>query len=125
MISCSLREASQVAIVVKNRRQCRKRKRWGLDPGSGRSPRGGNGTHSSVLAWRIPWTEEPGGPQSMGLQRVGQGWKAKRNGSVLGSCFACFLSCLTGTESYPRSPRRRKTPSHCTCTTAPPALPGT
>ena len=29
-------------------------------------------THSSVLAWRIPWTEEPGGLQSMGLQRVGQ-----------------------------------------------------
>jgi len=29
-------------------------------------------THSSILAWRIPWTEEPGGLQSMGLQRVGQ-----------------------------------------------------
>ena len=28
-------------------------------------------THSSILAWRIPWTEEPGGPQSMGLQRGG------------------------------------------------------
>ena len=27
-------------------------------------------THSSILAWEIPWTEEPGGPQSMGLQRV-------------------------------------------------------
>ena len=27
--------------------------------------------HSSILAWRIPWTEEPGGLQSMGLQRVG------------------------------------------------------
>ena len=27
--------------------------------------------HSSTLAWRIPWTEEPGGLQSMGLQRVG------------------------------------------------------
>ena len=27
-------------------------------------------THSSILAWRIPWTEEPGGQQSMGLQRV-------------------------------------------------------
>ena len=27
-------------------------------------------THSSVLAWRIPWTEEPGGLQSMGSQRV-------------------------------------------------------
>ena len=30
-------------------------------------------THSSILAWRIPWTEEPGGIQSMGLQRVGYG----------------------------------------------------
>ena len=28
--------------------------------------------HSSVLAWEIPWTEEPGGPRSMGLQSVGQ-----------------------------------------------------
>ena len=28
-------------------------------------------THSIILAWRIPWTEEPGGLQSMGLQRVG------------------------------------------------------
>ena len=31
----------------------------------------GVATHSSVLAWRIPWTEEPGGLQSMGSQRVG------------------------------------------------------
>ena len=31
----------------------------------------GMATHSSVLAWRIPWTEEPGGLQSMALQRVG------------------------------------------------------
>ena len=28
-------------------------------------------THSSILSWEIPWTEEPGGLQSMGLQRVG------------------------------------------------------
>ena len=28
-------------------------------------------THSSILAWRIPWTEEPGGLWSIGLQRVG------------------------------------------------------
>ena len=32
----------------------------------------GTATHSSVLAWRIPWTEEPGGLQSMGFQRVRQ-----------------------------------------------------
>ena len=31
----------------------------------------GMATHSSILAWRIPWTEEPGGLQFMGLQRVG------------------------------------------------------
>ena len=30
----------------------------------------GMATHFSILAWRIPWTEEPGGLQSMGLQRV-------------------------------------------------------
>ena len=28
-------------------------------------------THSSILAWRIPWTEEPGGLRSTGVQRVG------------------------------------------------------
>ena len=31
-------------------------------------------THSSILAWRITWTEGPGGLQSMGLQRVGHDW---------------------------------------------------
>ena len=29
-------------------------------------------THSSILAWKIPWTEEPGGPQFVGSQRGGQ-----------------------------------------------------
>ena len=44
----------------------------GSIPGLGRSPRGeGNATHSSILAWRIPRTEEPGGLQSIKLQRVG------------------------------------------------------
>ena len=44
----------------------------GSIPGFGKSLKEGMTTHSSVLAWRIPWTEEPGGLQSMGLQRVGQ-----------------------------------------------------
>ena len=38
----------------------------GLIPGLGRSLEEGVATHSSILAWRIPWTEEPGGLQSMG-----------------------------------------------------------
>ena len=42
----------------------------GSIPGLGRSPGGGNGNPSSILAWKISWTEKPGGLQSMGLQRV-------------------------------------------------------
>ena len=42
----------------------------GLIPGSGRSLEEGVVTYSSILAWRIPWTDEPGGLQSIGSQRV-------------------------------------------------------
>ena len=42
----------------------------GLIPGQGTSGEG-NAPHSSTLAWKIPWTEEPGGLQSMGSLRVG------------------------------------------------------
>ena len=34
----------------------------------------GMATHSSILAWKVPWTEEPDGLQSLGLQRVGHNW---------------------------------------------------
>ena len=44
----------------------------GLIPGSERSPGGGRAIHSSILAWIIPWTEEPGGLQSIGSQRIRQ-----------------------------------------------------
>ena len=40
----------------------------------------GMATHSSILAWRIPWTEEPGGLQSMGSQRVGHDWATNTRG---------------------------------------------
>ena len=42
----------------------------GLIPRLGRSLEKGMATHSSILAWKIPWTEEPGGLQSMGSPRV-------------------------------------------------------
>ena len=42
----------------------------GLIPGSRRSSGEEMATHSRILAWRIPWTEKPGGLQSMGSQRV-------------------------------------------------------
>ena len=44
----------------------------GSVPGSQRSLEEEMASHSSILAWKIPWTEEPGGLQSTGLQRVGQ-----------------------------------------------------
>ena len=40
-------------------------------------------THSCMLAWEIPWTEEPDGLQSMGLQRVGQSLVTKQQLQVL------------------------------------------
>ena len=43
----------------------------GLIPGSGRSLKKEMATHSRILAWKIPWMEEPGRVQSMGSQRVG------------------------------------------------------
>ena len=46
----------------------------GSIPGLGRSPGGEHATHSSILAWRIPWTEDPSRLQSMGLQRIRHDW---------------------------------------------------
>ena len=43
----------------------------GLIPGSGRSLEEKMATHSRIIAWEIPWTEEPGGLQSMGSKRIG------------------------------------------------------
>ena len=43
----------------------------GLIPRLERSPGGGMATHSSILTWSIPWTEEPGGLLSRGSQRIG------------------------------------------------------
>ena len=47
----------------------------GSTPGLGRSLE--MATHFSMLAWKIPWTEEPGGLQSMGSQRVKHGYVSK------------------------------------------------
>ena len=60
--------ASQLALVIKNPSTNEGDIRdVGSIPDLGRAPGKGMATH---LAWRIPWTEEPGGLQSMGSQRV-------------------------------------------------------
>ena len=50
-------------------------------------------THSSILAWRIPWTEDPGGLQFMGLQRVGHDW-ATEHSVYVSILFSQFVAPL-------------------------------
>ena len=70
----------------------------GLAPGSGRTTGIGNATCSGVLAWEIPWTEEPGRLEFMGLQRVVHDWVHTR---MHVTHHGCFLS----TSLLPRFPR--------------------
>ena len=61
-----------MVIVVKNlSADARDLRDAGSVPGWEDPLEDGTTTHSSILAWRIPWTEEPGGLQSIGAQRVG------------------------------------------------------
>ena len=62
-------QASLVAHLVKNPPAMRET--WVRSLGGEDPLEKGKATHSSTLAWRIPWTEEPGRLQSMGLQRIG------------------------------------------------------
>ena len=50
--------------------RCKRCKDMGLIPGSGRSVEKGKATYSSILAWKIPWTEESGGLQLVGSQEL-------------------------------------------------------
>ena len=103
----------------------------GLIPGSGRSPGEGNcyplqamAPHSSTLAWKIPWTEEPGRLQSMGLLRVGHDWAIslslfnfmhwRRNGNLLQySCLENTMDRGTWKAGSRGSQRVRHTSDYC------------
>ena len=61
-----------VAQMVKNQPAMQETRVWFLGQEDPREK--GMATHSSILAWRIPWTEEPGRLQSMGSQRVRHDW---------------------------------------------------
>ena len=65
-------QTSQVVLAVKNPPvNAGDIRNSGLVPGSGKPLEEGMATHSSILAWRIPWIQEPGRLQSTGLSRVG------------------------------------------------------
>ena len=64
--------SAQVAEMVKNLSAMQET--WVWSQGQKEPLQKGMATHSSILAWRILWKEEPGGLQSMGSQRVGHDW---------------------------------------------------
>ena len=68
----ALTGASLVAQTVKRLPAMRETQVWSLDREDPLEKE--TAIHSSILAWRIPWTEEPGRLQSTGLQRVGHDW---------------------------------------------------
>ena len=85
-----VRWASQVALVVKNSPTDEGDVRTPSSiPASGSSPGGENGNWLQYLAWRIPWTEKPGGLQSTGSQRIGHDGSNLAWDSSVGKEFAC------------------------------------
>ena len=73
----------------------------GSIPGSKRSLEKGKATHSSILAWIIPWTEEPGKLQSTGSQRARQNWATKHTHvAMLDLHPVCRLSPVAASEGY-------------------------
>ena len=60
-------------------------------------------THFSILAWEIPWTEEPGGQQSMGSQRVDTTWQLKSNNKQYVRQFLLCFSSPSFSQSFSRS----------------------
>ena len=58
--------------------QCRRRRRLRFNPWGGKIPWRTKWQPTHILAWKIPWTEEPGGLQSMGSQRGGRDWARTR-----------------------------------------------
>ena len=71
-VTASTHRASQVALVIKSSLAMQETKETQVQSLGREDPLEKEmAAHSSVLAWRIPWTEEPGGLQCMGSQRVG------------------------------------------------------
>ena len=72
----------------------------GSIPGSGRSSGEGSGSHSGILAWQIPWSEEPGGLQFLGSQRAGT-WLSNFQFHLLCGCLKYWIraECPGGSVS--------------------------
>ena len=72
----------------------------GSVPRSERSPAAGNDNPLQYFAWKIPWTEEPGGLRSMGSQRVGHDRAYMHYMLILHPVFCNYLFLLCGKQIY-------------------------
>ena len=90
--------ASLVAQRVKNLPTMQEMWDAGLIPGSGRSPGGGNGNSCQYSCLKIPGTEDPGGLQSMELQRVGNDWPTKHSTAYTNHKQIEYLNCFVGVQ---------------------------
>ena len=75
--------------------------------------------HSSILAWRIPWTEDPGWLQSMGLQRVGHDWVTNTFNLFYEVSLCCWEKVVSSEVLEVRGAKRRDgaSVSYCFCYT--------
>ena len=67
----------------------------GLIPGLGSPLKFEMATHSSILGWRIPWTGEPPGLQSMELQRIRHDWATSNTHVIKKYAYLCLVSCMS------------------------------
>ena len=109
---CPQPGASQMAQMVKNAPAMQET--WVQSPGGEDPLKKGMATHSSILTWRIPWTEEPGRLQSMGSQTVEHNFQIRKGvhqGCILSPCLfnlysefsSVAQSCLTLCDPMNRS----------------------
>ena len=111
--NCSVKHmvrASLLAQTIKNLPTVQET--WVQSLGQEAAPEKGMATQSSTLAWRIPWTEEPGGLLSMRLQRVGHDWGSNTSTSMcswallpsraLLCCFFPFKATLLRSDWQPK-----------------------
>ena len=73
----------------------------GLIPGSGTFLEGGNGNSLQYSCWKIPWTEEPGGLQSKGSQRVGHAWANTHKGNIRYGNWVFIERCTNWIDAFP------------------------
>ena len=94
VVSESFQQVNLASPVAQWRRIFLPSRRHGSVPGSGRSPGEGNGNSFQCSFLRNPWTEEPGGLQSMGSRRVGHNLVTKQVQVYMeGLCTVCYMAC--------------------------------